>query len=116
MPLKVYEYSGCSTCRNAIKFLESRKITHVRIPVRESPPSKKELKILLAAVGNIRKLFNSSGQDYRRLKISEKLNCMSESEALDLLASNGYLVKRPIVLGDGVAIVGFREEEWKKFF
>jgi arsenate reductase-like glutaredoxin family protein len=67
---------------------------------------------MLTRLGDIRKLFNSSGQEYRRLKIAEKVPAMSESDALDLLASNGSLVKRPFVIGEGVALVGFREEEW----
>lgn len=116
LTLKIYEYSGCSTCKNALKFLDARRVPYSRVPIRETPPTKKELKAMLARTGDIKKLFNTSGQEYRRLKISESLPGMNESQALDLLASNGSLVKRPFVVGDGVALVGFREEEWKASF
>jgi arsenate reductase (glutaredoxin) len=112
MKLKVYEYSGCSTCKNALKFLDARRIPYDKIAIRETPPTKKELKAVLATLGDIRKLFNTSGQEYRRLKISEILPGLSEAAALDLLASNGSLVKRPVVIGAGIALAGFREGEW----
>lgn len=113
--LKVYEYDKCSTCKKALKFLEGRKVAYERIPIVDRPPSVPELKQMLAHVGgDIRRLFNTSGQVYRELKLGEKLPSLSEAEALRLLAANGKLIKRPFALGPAAGAVGFKEEEWKK--
>lgn len=112
--LKVYEYGGCSTCRKALKFLDARKVAYEKIDITERAPSPAELKAMLGHLGGVRKLFNTSGLVYKELKLSQKLPAMSEKDALALLASNGRLVKRPFVLGDGWGTVGFREEEWKR--
>lgn len=111
---KVYEYGGCSTCRKALKFLDGKKVPYEKIDITEQAPSPSELKAMLRHVGEVRKLFNTSGLVYKELKLSEKLPSMSEADALALLAKNGRLVKRPFVLGDGFGLVGFREDEWKK--
>ncbi|MCB1230919.1 MAG: arsenate reductase family protein [Verrucomicrobiae bacterium] len=113
--MKLYTYAKCGTCRKAVKWLESRGIEVKEIPIRENPPSKAELKKMLGVLdGEIRKLFNTSGQDYRALNLKDTLPGMSEAEALNLLSGNGNLVKRPFFLtGDGGA-VGFKEEEWRK--
>jgi Spx/MgsR family transcriptional regulator len=112
--LKVYEYAKCDTCRKALKFLDSRGAAYEKNDITLQAPSKAELKTMLGYVGDVRKLFNTSGVVYKEMKLSEKVPSMKESEALDLLASNGRLVKRPFVLGDGFGFVGFKEEEWKK--
>jgi arsenate reductase len=112
--LKVYEYSGCSTCKKALKFLDSRAVAYEKIDITTQPPTSKELKEMLGFKGDIRKLFNTSGLVYKEMKLSTKLPDMNEKEALTLLAKNGRLVKRPFVLGDGWGTVGFREEEWKE--
>lgn len=112
--LKVYEYDKCGTCKKALKFLDARKVAYEKIPIVDRPPSLKELKEMLAHVGDVRKLFNTSGQVYRELKLGDKLPSMSETEALKLLASNGKLIKRPFALGKGRGLVGFKEAEWKK--
>lgn len=113
MALKVYAYKNCGTCRKAAKWLDENGIVHQEIPIREQPPTTAELKRVLKAVdGNMRKLFNTSGQDYKALNMKEKLPTLNESEALELLSKNGNLVKRPVVIGPGVALVGFNEEEW----
>lgn len=115
--VKVYEYSNCSTCKKALQFLEKKKVPFERIPIVDTPPSKSELKKMLQHQdGNLKKLFNTSGQVYREKKIGEKLPSLSENEALELLASNGKLVKRPFVLTDSTGLVGFKEDEWKKAF
>jgi arsenate reductase len=113
MALRVYEYSGCSTCRKALKFLEARGVAFSAVPIVEDPPSVAELKAMAARVG-LKRLFNTSGVLYRELKISEKLPKMSEAEALALLSKNGKLVKRPFVPEKG--LVGFQEAEWKAAF
>ncbi len=115
--LKVYEYKGCSTCRNALKYLDKKGIDYKAIPIRETPPSKAELKKMLACYdGDIKRLFNTSGQDYRAMKIKDKIKDMTEKEAFELLNGNGNLVKRPFVIDGSDGIVGFKEPEWKAFF
>lgn len=113
-PWKVYEYSGCSTCKKALKFLDSKKVAYEKVDITSVPPSPTELKTMLGHVGELRKLFNTSGLVYKEMKLSEKLPSMSEKEALALLAKNGRLVKRPFVLGDGFGMIGFKEDEWKR--
>ena len=111
--LKVYAYSGCGTCRKALKFLSEHGIAHRVIPIREQPPTPAELQRMLAAYqGDVRKLFNTSGRDYRALGLGAKLATLSPGDALALLAKTGNLVKRPFVIGPDRAHVGFREEEW----
>ena len=114
--LRVYEYSGCSTCKKALKFLTGKKVPFEAVPIVEHPPSVAELKKMLAHYdGKIGKLFNTSGLLYREMKLGEKLPKMSEAEALKLLAAHGKLVKRPFALGSGKGRVGFKEDEWKDF-
>ncbi|WP_413576716.1 arsenate reductase family protein [Bdellovibrio sp. HCB290] len=118
--LKVYEYAKCSTCVKALKFLDAKKVSYQKLPIVDKAPSQTELKKMLSALkengGSIRNLFNTSGVMYKEMKMSEKLPTMSEAEAIKLLSENGKLVKRPFVLGDDVALVGFKEDEWKKVF
>ena len=113
MPLKIYTLAQCSTCRDATKWLRARGLGFDERAIRETPPTLPELRAMLAAHdGNLRKLFNSSGLEYRAQKLSEKLPTLAESEQLALLAGNGSLVKRPFLVGPGVALVGFDEEKW----
>jgi arsenate reductase len=113
--LKVYTYAKCSTCRNAVKFLRAHDIEFQELPIRETPPSRDELKSMLKARdGNLRALFNTSGLDYKAQGLSTKLPAMTETEALNLLASNGNLVKRPFAIGQDVHLLGFDEEAWEK--
>ena len=109
----LYVYSKCSTCQAAIKFLERKKIPFVRREITDQPPTVAELTKMLQFVnGNLKKLFNSSGQLYRAMELSEKLKIMSESDALVLLSQHGMLVKRPFLLGDQFGLLGFNETEW----
>jgi arsenate reductase len=113
--VRIYEYSKCSTCRKALSFLDHHKIPYEKVPIVETPPTKTELmKMLALQGGSIKKLFNTSGELYREMKISKKIDSMSESEAIELLASHGKLVKRPFVLTGDTGLVGFKEDEWKK--
>lgn len=112
--IKVYEYKGCSTCRQALKFLDAKKIPYEKIDITAQAPSAAELKAMAKLKGDLKPLFNTSGVVYREMELSKKLPEMSEAEAIALLAGNGRLVKRPFVLGDGFGLLGFREEEWKK--
>lgn len=109
----VYVYGKCSTCQNALKFLEQKNISFTRKEIKETPPSVKELKMMLKHLnGNIKKLFNTSGLVYRELQLTEKLEDMSEEEALALLNGNGMLVKRPFLLAEDFGLIGFKEAEW----
>ena len=113
MLMKVYSYSKCGTCRNAIKDLEAKKIQFEVIDITENPPSKTVLKSAVKAKG-LQKLFNTSGVQYRELKIKDKLKLMTEAQAIDLLASNGRLIKRPIVVDKDKITIGFNADEYKQ--
>lgn len=113
--IKLYTYANCDTCRRAVKWLRTQKLAFDERPIRETPPTPAELRTMLAAYdGELRRLFNTSGQDYREQKLGEKLPNLSPGAALDLLAHNGNLVKRPFLLGPGVALVGFDETAWRR--
>jgi arsenate reductase (glutaredoxin) len=113
--LKLFQYDGCSTCKKAIRFLDQNKVAYQKIAIVDQPPSPSELRSMLKHTGGeLKKLFNTSGVQYREMGLSEKLKTLSESEAIELLSKNGKLVKRPFLLGDGFGLVGFREDEWKK--
>ena len=117
--IKVYEYKSCDTCRKALKFLEARGVEFERVPIVDRPPTRAELGRMLghlrAQGRTFKNLFNTSGQVYRELKIGDRLkNGMGEDEALDLLAKNGKLIKRPFALGDDFGVVGFDPEAWAK--
>jgi arsenate reductase len=112
--LTIYTYAQCDRCRAAIKWLKAQGIAFDERPIRETPPSLAELRTMLAArEGDLRKLFNTSGRDYRELQLGEKLPALPSAAALKLLAGNGNLVKRPFLLGPGVALVGFDEAVWR---
>ena len=113
--MKVFEYKNCGTCRKALKFLETNRIQHQKIPIRETPPSKEELKKAISQFkGNPKKLLNTSGLDYKNLNLKDKLNSMKEDELIELLSSNGNLIKRPFVIYNSKILIGFNETEWKK--
>lgn len=111
--MKFYGYNKCGTCRKAKKFLEGKKHTFQDIDITETPPPKTVLKRALKT-RELKKLFNTSGVQYKELNIKDKLKDMTESQALDLLASNGRLVKRPFVVTQDAITVGFDETEFKK--
>ena len=111
--LKLYTLANCDTCRRAVKWLRAHGIAFDERAIRETPPAAAELRAMLAAQGGERrKLFNTAGRDYREQHLGEKLPAMTEAAALTLLAANGNLVKRPFLVGDGVALVGFDEKTW----
>lgn len=112
--VKIYTYANCDTCRRAVKWLRAHEVAFEERPIRETPPSPAELRAMLAAQdGELRRLFNTSGRDYREQKLGEKLPELTEAAALALLAGNGNLVKRPFLLGArGVGLVGFDEKGW----
>ena len=111
--MKVYVYSKCSTCKNVLRFLSDRKIKAEIKEITETPPSIDELKAMLQYQnGNLKKLFNTSGNLYREMQLAEKLDDMSIQKALELLTKHGMLVKRPFLLGKNFGLLGFNKTEW----
>ena len=111
--IKVYCYSRGTTCKKAIKWLEDNKIKHEVIDIKENHPDEKTLKDLHKKSGlPLKKFFNTSGQLYREMELSKKLPDMSEAEMYKLLASDGMLVKRPLLITDKGVMPGFKEETW----
>ena len=108
--LKVYCYSKCSTCKKALKWLDENGIGH---EVIDDHPDEETLRKYYAMSGlPLKRFFNTSGIPYREMGLSRKLPEMSEDDQLALLATDGMLVKRPLVVGDGFVLTGFKEEEW----
>ena len=115
MSVLFVEYPRCTTCRKAKKYLEENNINFVDRHIVEENPSKDELKEWLNKSGlPINKFFNTSGVLYREMQLKDKVKELPEDELLDILASNGMLVKRPIVIKDNTVLVGFKEEEWNE--
>ena len=112
--LTFYGYKKCSTCRKAEKKLESMKVAYKFIDITESAPSQTLLKKALKFVDGLRPLFNTSGVQYKELKMKDKLPGMTEASALKVLSGNGRLVKRPIVTDGKNVTVGFKEDAFTK--
>ena len=109
----VHVYARCSTCREAVKWLRARGAAFVERPIVEEPPSLAELRRMLGfQQGNVRRLFNTSGLEYRAQGLAARLPLLTPDEALALLAGNGRLVKRPFVLGADFGLVGFDAAKW----
>lgn len=114
MSLQMYWYPKCGTCRKAKKFLEEHGVDFTEQNIVDEPPSRQELTRLIQNSGlPVKKFFNTSGKKYRELGLSKKLKEMDEQEQLDLLASDGMLIKRPIVTDGKQVSVGFKEEVFK---
>lgn len=115
--IKFYGYNKCSTCRKAKQVLEKKKIKFEDIEIVDNPPAKSLLQaILKSGEYKLSDLFNKSGELYREFNMKDKIKTLSESEALDLLAKHGKLVKRPIVTDGKRATVGFKEETFGRFW
>lgn len=107
-------YPKCATCQKAKKWLEAKGVAFEERHIKENNPSTEELKDWHNKSGlPLQKFFNTSGSLYKELKLKEKLPTMSEDEQYNLLASDGMIVKRPILIGDGFVLVGFDEAHWK---
>jgi arsenate reductase len=112
--MKFICYPQCTTCQKAKAWLDSRKADYEVRDIREDNPSYAELKTWLADSGlPVKRFFNTSGLLYKSLGVKDKLPTMSDDDCLKLLATDGMLVKRPILVGDGFALVGFKEREWE---
>ena len=108
-------YPSCTTCKKAEKWLEDRKIPVEKRHIKEDNPSEAELRAWHERSGlPLKRFFNTSGLKYKELELSKRLPAMPEEEQLRLLASDGMLVKRPILVGESFVLVGFREAEWEK--
>jgi len=115
-PLRLYSYPKCSTCRRALQWLAERGLTPGTglelVDITTDPPSLAELRQALAALGDRKRLFNTSGQSYRSLGAAA-VAALSDEQALEALAADGKLIKRPFALtADRQALVGFKPEEW----
>lgn len=106
-------YPNCSTCRKARTWLEANRLTFEERDIKEINPSVEELKRWHSLSGLLLKtFFNTSGLVYRKLKLKDRLPDMSEDEQFELLASDGMLVKRPLLINDDIVLVGFNEAKW----
>jgi len=110
-------YPKCGTCQKAEKWLKANDIEYTYRPIKEENPTADELKSWLKQSGlPIAKFFNTSGLLYKEQNMQDKVKLLSESELIDVLASNGMMVKRPILLAGDKVLVGFKEEEWQQLF
>ena len=108
-------YRKCSTCIKALNWLEDNHIEFEERPIKEQNPTYEELKVWYQMSGMpLKKFFNTSGLLYKSLDLKNKLPTMSDDEMLNLLATDGMIVKRPILVGEDFVLVGFKEEEYRK--
>ena len=106
-------YPKCSTCQKALKWLDEKGIEYTLRDIKANNPAREELAVWHRMSGvPLRKFFNTSGLLYKSLGLKDKLPAMSEEELLELLSSDGMLVKRPLVIGDGFVLIGFKEAQW----
>lgn len=115
MAITYYGYPKCGTCRKAKKWLENSGIEFADINIAENPPSKEELQQLISNSDlDIKKFFNVSGMKYRELNLKDKLPGMTDDEKIELLATDGMLIKRPIVTNGSKVTVGFKEDKFQE--
>ena len=113
--IKVYCYQRCTTCQKALKWLDDNDIKYQLIDIKKDNPDEKTLRQLHAKSQlPLKKFFNTSGQLYREMQLSKKLADMSEDEMYKLLASDGMLVKRPLLVTGSKVLPGFREDDWRE--
>lgn len=114
MEVTVLCYSKCSTCKKALEWLDKNRIAYNERPIKEENPSKEELAEWYKKSGlPLKRFFNTSGTLYKELKLKDKLPGMGEEEQLELLSTDGMLVKRPLVIAGNTVLTGFKEDEWK---
>lgn len=115
MNILFLEYPTCSTCKKAKAWLDSHGIEYTDRHIKEKNPTKEELSQWHKKSGlPLKKFFNTSGLLYKSMALKDKLPAMSEEEQLALLATDGMLVKRPIIVGDSFVLTGFKESEWQE--
>ena len=109
------QYQKCSTCKKAVAWLNEHHISYDDRPIKEQNPTKKELNEWYQKSGlPLKRFFNTSGNLYKELQLKDKLPGMSEEEQLELLSTDGMLVKRPLMVGEDFVLIGFKESEWEK--
>lgn len=114
MPVTFYHYPKCSTCQKAKKWLETNEVAFNEVHIVESPPSQEELRSMYEASGlPLKKFFNTSGKKYRELGLKDKVNTASEDELLEILASDGMLIKRPLASDGENVTLGFKQETYE---
>lgn len=107
------QYPKCGTCQKAAKWLKENKVNVDSRDITKENPTKEELTVWIKKSGlPIAKFFNTSGKIYKENNLKEKVKSASEDELLDILASNGMVVKRPLIIADNFVLVGFKEEKW----
>ena len=110
-------YPKCGTCQKAEKWLKSHGIEYLYRPIKEENPTKEELKSWIEKSNlPIAKFFNTSGLLYKEQHMKDMIKTLSESDLIDILASNGLMVKRPLLIAGEKVLVGFKEDEWKSLF
>lgn len=115
MNLTVLCYKKCTTCQKALKWLDERGIRYTERPIKEEHPTASELKEWFEKSGlPLKRFFNTSGNLYKELALKDKLPDMSQEDQFALLATDGMLVKRPLVVGEDFVLTGFKEAEWKE--
>lgn len=108
-------YPKCSTCQKARKWLDANEVEYTERHIKEANPSAEELKEWIAKSGQpVKKFFNTSGMLYRELNLKERLPQMTDEEKIELLATDGMLVKRPLLVCDDTVFAGFKEAQWKE--
>ena len=113
--MKVFAYSKCSTCMKSLKLLEVQNVEFEELAIKEENPTYEELKEWYTMSGlPLKKFFNTSGMIYKQMNLKDKLKEMTEDDQLKLLATDGMLVKRPLVIGDNFVLTGFKEKEWEE--
>ena len=113
--LKIYCYPRCTTCQRATKYLDAKSVEYEYINIKENNPDKETLRSLWQKSAlDLKNFFNTSGILYREMELSKKLPSMPDEEKLDLLATDGMLVKRPILVTEKATFVGFKESDWEK--
>ena len=113
--MKVFAYRKCSTCMKALKWLEAHNVEFEERAIKEENPTYEELKEWYTMSGlQLKKFFNTSGLVYRSLGLKDKLDTMTEGEQIALLATDGMLVKRPLLVGEDFVLPGFKPADWEK--
>ena len=109
------EYPPCTTCKKAKNWLDDNGVSYEARHIKENNPTYEELKAWYEKSGlPLKKFFNTSGLLYKELKLKDKIPTMTEEEQIELLSTNGMLVKRPLIIGEDFVLVGFKEAEWEK--
>lgn len=112
--MQFIQYQKCSTCKKAADWLKEHGISYEDRPIKEQNPTKEELTAWYHKSGlPLKRFFNTSGNLYKELGLKDKLPAMSEEEQLELLSTDGMLVKRPLIIGEDFVLAGFREAEWQ---